>query len=70
VEPDQAPDVTDYHCILNRNQWSGPQIARYLLHLLDETFNPPGPCSSGSMTRYPPDTDQRPGSRIAGFRLA
>jgi len=44
---DQTPHFTNYHRVLNRNQWNSHQISRRLLHLLVATFNPTGPVVIG-----------------------
>jgi hypothetical protein len=41
------PHFTNYHRVLNRNQWSGRWIARCLLRLLVRTFAPDGPVVIG-----------------------
>jgi DDE superfamily endonuclease len=40
---DQDPHFTNYHRVLNRNQWSSRWIARCLLRLLVDAFVPTGP---------------------------
>lgn len=41
------PHFTNYHRVLNRNQWSGRWIARCLLRLLIDAFVPTGPVVIG-----------------------
>jgi hypothetical protein len=44
---DQDPHFTNYHRVLNRNQWSSRWLARCLLRLLIATFVPTGPVIVG-----------------------
>jgi DDE superfamily endonuclease len=44
---DQEPHFTNYHRVLNRNQWSSRWLARCLLRLLIATFVPTGPVIVG-----------------------
>jgi hypothetical protein len=44
---DQDPHFTNYHRVLNRNQWSSRWIARCLLRLLVDAFVPTGPVVIG-----------------------
>ena len=44
---EQDPHFTNYHRVLNRNQWSGRWIARCLLRLLINSFVPTGPLVIG-----------------------
>lgn len=44
---EQDPHFTNYHRVLNRNQWSSRWIARCLLRLLIGTFVPTGPVVIG-----------------------
>jgi hypothetical protein len=44
---DQKPHFTNYHRVLNRNQWSSRWLARCLLRLLIATFVPTGPVIVG-----------------------
>src|ERR1700751_826111 len=44
---DQDPHFTNYHRVLNRNQWSSRWLARCLLRLMIATFVPPGPVIVG-----------------------
>jgi DDE superfamily endonuclease len=43
----QAPSFTNYHRVLNRNRWSGREVARGLLRLLLRAFAPDGPVVIG-----------------------
>ena len=44
---DRDPHFTNYHRVLNRNQWSSRWLARCLLRLLIATFVPTGPVIVG-----------------------
>jgi hypothetical protein len=44
---DQDPHFTNYHRVLNRNQWSSRCVARCLFRLLINTFVPTGPVVVG-----------------------
>ncbi|MGA7534917.1 MAG: transposase, partial [Pseudolabrys sp.] len=44
---DQDPHFTNYHRVLNRNQWSSRWLARCLLRLMIATFVPTGPVIVG-----------------------
>jgi DDE superfamily endonuclease len=44
---EQDPHFSNYHRVLNRNQWSSRRIARCLLQLLVEAFVPAGPVVVG-----------------------
>ena len=44
---DQTPDFTNFHRVLNRNQWSSRWVARCLFRLLVNTFVPNGPVVIG-----------------------
>ena len=43
----QASSFTNYHRVLNRNRWSGREVARGLLRLLLRAFAPDGPVVIG-----------------------
>src|SRR5881227_3539836 len=44
---DQVPHFTNFHRVLNRNQWSSRWVARCLFRLLVNTFVPNGPVVIG-----------------------
>jgi hypothetical protein len=44
---DQVPNFTNFHRVLNRNQWSSRWVARCLFRLLVNTFVPDGPVVIG-----------------------
>ena len=44
---DQVPNFTNFHRVLNRNQWSSRWVARCLFRLLVNTFVPNGPVVIG-----------------------
>jgi hypothetical protein len=62
---EQNPHFTNYHRVLNRNQWSSRWIARCLLRLLINTFVPTGPVVIGL-----DDTIERRWGRRSGHAVS